>query len=85
MSLEVFFLFAEKCSSTMETMDYFEYFGGNLWRSDFFSDLVQVLSIGRNPIQVLLSRSDPGFVNPIRSGPGFVNAHTSAPLRVYIV
>ena len=36
-----------------------DYFGGNLWRSDFFSDPVRVLSIGRNPIQVLLIRSDP--------------------------
>ena len=47
----------------------------NLWRSDFFSDPVRVLSIGRNPIQVLLIQSGPirsGFVNPIRSDPVLV-------------
>ena len=48
----------------------------------FFSDLVRLLSIGRNPIEVLLIRSDPVRSgprfqsirsDPIRSGPGFVN------------
>ena len=51
-----------------------DYFGGNLWRCDFFSDPARVLSIGRN--------SDPGFVNPIRSGPGFVNPIRSDPVQV---
>ena len=40
----------------------------------FFSDPVRVLSIGRNPIQVLLIRSGFCQSDPIRSGPGFVNA-----------
>ena len=39
-----------------------------------FSDPVRVLSIGRNPIQVLLIRSRFCQSDPIRSGPGFVNA-----------
>ena len=58
-----------------------DYFGGNLWRSDFF---------GSGPGFVNRTQSDPGFVNPIRSdpirswfcqsnpirsGPDFVNAH----------
>ena len=40
----------------------------------FFSDPVQVLSIGCNPIQVLLIQSRFRQSDPIRSGPGFVNA-----------
>ena len=46
-----------------------DYFGGNLWRSDLFSDPVRVLSIGRNPIQVLLLRPDAVRVLSIRSDP----------------
>ena len=46
-----------------------DYFGGNLWRSGFFSDPVRVLSIGRNPIQVLSIRSGPVRVLSIRSDP----------------
>ena len=40
----------------------------------FFMDLVRVLSIGRNPIQVLLIRSDPVRVWKSDPGAGFVNA-----------
>ena len=46
-----------------------DYFGGNLWRSGFFSDPVRVLSIGRSSIQVLLIRSHPVLVLSIPSDP----------------
>ena len=55
---------------------------GNL----FFLDPVVVLSIGRNPIQVLLIRSNPVRVcqsDPIRSGPGFVNALSKALFQLF--
>ena len=45
----------------------------------FFSDTVRVLSIGLNPIQVLLIRS-----NPVRSGPGFVNPIRSDPVQILL-
>ena len=43
--------------------------GGNSCRSDVFPDRVLVLSIKRNPIEVLLIRSDPVRSDPIRSDP----------------
>ena len=45
----------------------------------FFLDPVQVLSIGRNPIYVLLIRSD-----PVRSGQGFVNPIQSDPVQILL-
>ena len=47
-----------------------DYFGGNLWQSEFF---------GSGPGFVNRTQSDPGFVNPVRSGPGFVNPIRSGP------
>ena len=52
-----------------------DYFGGNLWRSDFF---------GSGPGFVNRTQSNPGFVNPVRSSPGFVNPIRSGPARVLL-